>query len=259
MVNIDQIINFYNHIPLFLLILFRISSFIITFPIFSMTTVPSRVLVLISFTLSLLVWEIYPIKTSFDIFSLHGLEISLNQIFIGFISGFIFTIIFNMFIYFGEITAMQIGLGFASLIDPHITQINLIGQFYWLAVATLFILMNGHLTAIELLMKSFLAVPIQDATFSLLKIKTLISWSGIIFSGSLLISLPIILSLLIVNLIFSVVTRSVPQLNIFSMVFPIVLILGLIIIYLTFNIIMDDAPYYFEQGFDVLSNFILKK
>ncbi len=48
-------------------------------------------------------------------------------------------------------------------------------------------------------------------------------------AAGLLISLPIVTALLVVNLAFGVMTRAAPQLNIFSIGFPLTLVLGLFI------------------------------
>ncbi len=233
--NTVNLIQLYNTLPYFFLIFFRISSFVTTFPMFSMTTIPRQVILFTSLLLSLFAWEIYPVNTSLDLFSFRGFEIALNQIIIGLTSGFIFTMIFNIFIYLGELMAMQTGLGFASLVDPKISQINLLGQFYWLTTGTLFLLLNGHLQAIKLVIYSFQVLPITATALTILKIKTLISFSSILFSGTILIALPLIISLLAVNIVFAVMTRAVPQLNIFSVSFTIILMLGLMIAYVSFQ------------------------
>jgi flagellar biosynthesis protein FliR len=247
-----EIFQFYNNIPLFLLIFLRVSSFFVTFPMFSMTSIPPRLIVIFSFIISLFICQISLVPEVIDLFSLQGLNIALNQIFIGAFSGFVFTVIFNVFIFSGELVAVQTGLGFASMVDPHISQMNLLGQFYWLSIATLFLLMNGHLQVIHMLVESFHTLPISSATLTFLKIKTVIDFSEVIFSGTILIALPLIISLLAVNLIFSVITRSVPQLNIFSLVYPLILILGLLMAYLSFQTMIDNAGDYFNKGFEVL-------
>lgn len=60
-------------------------------------------------------------------------------------------------------------------------------------------------------------------------------WNVILFSGwmfkqALLISIPALLSLLIVSLAFGIMSRAAPQLNIFSLGFPITLIMGMVVI-----------------------------
>ena len=254
--NTLKLIQLYNHVPYFFLIFFRISSFIGAFPMFSMTTVPKRILIFLSLLLSFFVWSVYPLDEIINLFSFEGFELALNQVMIGLTSGFIFTIIFNLFIYVGEIIAMQTGLGFASLIDPKISQLNLLGQYYWLATTSFFLVQNGHLKAIAMLVQSFEVLPITASVLNLVKIKFIIEFGSILFSGTLLIALPLVISLLAVNIIFSVMSRAVPQLNILSITLPIILILGLGIAYISFQTIMGNAEEFFEHGFRVLKTFL---
>lgn len=247
-----SLLKIYQMLPYYFLVFIRVSSFFAAFPMFSMTTIPKQIIVLFSFAMSIMFFEVHPVLINIDLFSLKGLEMVANQVLLGVAAGFVFTIIFNIFIYFGEITAMQTGLGFATLFDPHISQMNLLGQFYWLTIATLFLLMNGHLEVIQMLFESFRIIPVTATALSMIKIKTLIDWSAIIFSGSILISLPMIIALLSINIVFAVMTRAVPQLNLFSIVMPIVLLIGFIVIYITFRVVIDDAPDYFEEGFKMM-------
>lgn len=255
--NIAKVLDLYNTIPSFLLILFRVSSFLGTFPMFSMTTIPPRLLIVFSFLMSLIIWQLYPIPQNIDLFSFYGLQIILNQILIGVTSGFIFTLTFYIFIGLGELAAMQTGLGFASLIDPHINQLNIIGQFYWLLIAVFFLLLNGHLFFIEMLFNSFKILPVTAPVLSVFKLKTLIAFGSVLFSGTILVALPIVISLLALNIVFAVMTRAVPQLNIFSIVFPLMLIFGLITIYFSLQIILDNSKDYFNQAFEMLHTVLL--
>ena len=50
--------------------------------------------------------------------------------------------------------------------------------------------------------------------------------------SGLLLSLPAVTALLIVNIAFGVMTRAAPQLNVFSLGFPIALLLGLLIVWM---------------------------
>jgi flagellar biosynthetic protein FliR len=53
------------------------------------------------------------------------------------------------------------------------------------------------------------------------------------FEGALLVSLPVVASLLLVNVSFGIITRSAPQLNIFAVGFPLTLMIGFTLIMLS--------------------------
>lgn len=55
---------------------------------------------------------------------------------------------------------------------------------------------------------------------------------GWVLGAGLLLALPAITALLVVNIAFGVMTRAAPQLNIFSIGFPLTVAMGLVIIWI---------------------------
>jgi len=88
------------------------------------------------------------------------------------------------------------------------------------------LLMNGHLVAFEVLTESFTTLPVGHALVvdHFWEMAGRLSW---VFGAGLLLILPAIAALLVVNIAFGVMTRAAPQLNIFSIGFPLTLVLGI--------------------------------
>ncbi len=63
----------------------------------------------------------------------------------------------------------------------------------------------------------------------------LLSWAAVVFHGALAIALPALAAMLTVNLVMGVITRAAPQLNLFSVGFPITMTIGFIAIMLTLS------------------------
>ena len=60
-----------------------------------------------------------------------------------------------------------------------------------------------------------------------------------IFSGGILLALPILTALLLINISLGIVTRAAPQLNIFAVGFPVTIISGLLIMYVVMPTYVD--------------------
>jgi flagellar biosynthetic protein FliR len=88
-----------------------------------------------------------------------------------------------------------------------------------------YLAVNGHLVLFGALADSFQSLPIGGNLKSDF-LWSVANWGGRIFETGLLISLPAIVSLLIVNLALGVVTRAAPQLNLFGVGFPITMLGG---------------------------------
>lgn len=108
-----------------------------------------------------------------------------------------------------------------------------VGQFYLILATLLFWAFDGHLAMIRMMVMSFNAFPIGSDWWTPEQFKSIVDWSAWMFVASLTLSLAPIVSLLIINLAFGVMTKAAPQLNIFTIGFSIAQITGLIIISMT--------------------------
>ncbi len=77
------------------------------------------------------------------------------------------------------------------------------------------------------------------------------------FSIGLLLALPMIASLLFVNISFGVATRAAPQLQIFSVGFPVTIFLGLFLMWLTLpNVVNFIAEDMLTDAYEFLSHLL---
>ena len=219
----------------FLLPFFRVASFIMVVPIFGNQFVPIRIKLLLSLLVSVLIYPLVGEIPLVEPLSIAMIFIVLEQIFIGVFLAFVLQIFFHIFVLAAQMIAMPMGLGFASMIDPtNGISVTVLSQFYALCVTLLFLSFNGHLILFEIFIQSFSFVPIGAETLSKFSPIKLVSMGSWMLSSALLISLPAITAILIVNFSFGVMTRSAPQLNIFSLGFPFTLMFGLLIIWFSF-------------------------
>jgi flagellar biosynthetic protein FliR len=175
------------------------------------------------------------------------------QLLIGIAMGFISMMVLNTFVLAGQIVAMQTGLGFASIVDP-VNGINVpaVGQFYLILATLLFWAMDGHLSMIQMIVMSFDAFPIGGAWFTGEQMREIAHWGAWMFISAVTLSLAPIVSLLIVNLAFGVMTKAAPQLNIFSIGFSIAQITGLLVIWIT----LDNFIVHFSAQWDRAQQFM---
>lgn len=210
---------------------FRILALVSSAPVLGNTSVPVRVKVGLSFVLTLVLAPILGSMPAVEPGSAIGLLILAQQVVIGVAIGFTMRIIFTAVEMAGNIAGMQMGLGFATFFDPqNAAQVPVVGQFLGLLATVLFLALNGHLYMIEVLAQSFQALPVVPPPFSAAGWRALAGWGGEIFLAGLLLSMPIMAALLITNLALGIMTRAAPQLNVFSVGFPITLAAGFVVL-----------------------------
>lgn len=211
-------------------------------PVFGAQAVPSRVRLGLALAVTIVLVSATNAQTEIDILSAQGILLALNQVIIGLIMGFMFLLVFSSFVLGGQVIAMQMGLGFASLIDPQNgTPMPMLSQFYLLIVTLVFLMIDGHLALIEYFVASYETLPLTPGGFDKGILREIVDAGSLIFIGAVAISLPAITTLFLVNMAFGVLTRSAPQLNIISVGFPIIILSGFIVIYLTLPTIIAQT------------------
>jgi flagellar biosynthetic protein FliR len=233
----------------FLWPLFRIMGFFLAAPIFGTQLVPARVRIILSLAVTILVAPLLPAVPAVDGVSVGAVLIVMQQVAIGVALGFFMQLLFQVFVLTGQLIAMQMGLGFASMVDPsNGVNVAIMSTVYLMLVMLLFITFDGHLVMLEILVDSFTVLPVAsfgaDAGL-MMRVTSMLGW---VFSSALLLSLPALTALLITNFAFGIMTRAAPQLNIFALGFPVALMFGLFIIWLTFGTFLGAAESIFAEN-----------
>jgi len=237
--------------------LFRIGALFMSMPIVGTRLVTARVRVVLAFTVTLLIVPLLPPMPAVPPLSIASLLIIVQQIIIGITIGFFLQVIFHLFVLAGQFMAMKMGLGFASMNDPaNGVTVTVVSQYYLILTTLLFLSVNGHLAVFQMIIESFTTFPVSDSGFGA-DIFWQVANSGTwMFSRALLIAMPVLTSLLVVNLAFGVMSRAAPQMNVFAVGFPITLLFGLILIWYSMPSFFPNYQLFMEEGFNVLYNFL---
>jgi len=127
----------------------------------------------------------------------------------------------------GELVGLQMGLNFAAFFDPmRGGQIAAVSRLYGTVAACLFVVMNGHLLLTAALIHSFEAFPVSAQPLAFLQVVQPQVWGAEIFKLGLWVSLPVLAMLALTNVVMGLVARVAPQMNIFTIGFPITLGVG---------------------------------
>ena len=237
--------------------LLRISAMFVAVPLFSLRAVPARVRLILSVAMTFVVMPLLPVFPAVDMFSYEGIRVAIAQVMIGLSSGFIVQLVFAAVVFAGQGVALSMGLGFASMVDPQNgQQVPVVAQLYVITSTLIFLGLDGHLLLIKMLLDSFTSLPIGIDGITKTDIWAVIAWSSRMFAGGLLLAMPVIVSLLLVNIGFGVATRAAPQLNIFSVGFPVTLMLGILLIWLTLPNVLDQFDGILTDAYDLIGQLL---
>jgi flagellar biosynthetic protein FliR len=229
-----------------LLVIFRTGAFLMTVPVFGHMTIPRMlriwIIILIAFIIfpSIVTTGMEPPATL-----AHLAIVILNEVFIGLLLGFCVIILFSAVQYAGQIVGMQMGLAIANIWDPMgAGQISIVGEFYYLFSLLIFLLIDGHYYVLEALIRCYEIVPVAEGTFNASIGDYLITLSGMVFIVAIKLAAPVIITLFINNAILGIVARTVPQMNVFIVGFPLAIGVGMALIAFTlpvFTIIIEKV------------------
>lgn len=228
----------------------RISSMFISIPVLSVKALPAKVRVLAALLITYVVFPVLPEIPNIEIFSYQGLLVTIQQLVIGLSTGFVLQMVFAVMLVGGQSIAYSMGLGFSSMVDPATgIQVPVIAQVFVVSSSLMFLAVNGHLLLIEMLVASFTTLPIDVVGFNLNDIWSIVIWSSQMFTGGLLLALPVMSALLFVNISFGVAARAAPQLQIFGVGFPITIMLGMVLIWVSIANTLDVFSDVLSNGF----------
>lgn len=218
----------------------RVGALMLTAPMFSNILIPIRLRVLLGVGLTVAVLPAVGGVPRLDPLSAAGLLIAGQQVLIGAAIGLLVAMAFQAVALAGETLSMTMGLSFATMISPQTgVASTVISQFLLIVAMLLFLAVGGHLMLIQLLAESFHTLPIAGTGLTHQGAYALVAWAGEMFAGAVLLALPAIAVLLTVNLIIGVMTRTAPQMNIFSVGLPLTLLAGFVVI---LTIILPALP-----------------
>lgn len=214
----------------FLLVSVRISAMMLASPIYSAASVSTPVRVLLTVAVAAVLVGRVPVPTV-DLFGLAGLIALVREALIGIAIGFVMQIAFAAVAVAGEQVSYAMGLGFAAMVDPQTgTQSPVVTQFISIMMVLVFLSLEGHHILLEQLAASFRILPIGGPVLDMKMFRAIVEAGGLLFSAAFLLALPVVLAITLVNIVIGMLTRVAPQMNIFSVGFPITIIAGLVML-----------------------------
>jgi flagellar biosynthetic protein FliR len=235
----------------------RMLALISTAPIFSEAAVPRTAKIGLAALLSMAIAPTLGALPAVPLVSASGFWILIQQILIGAAMGFSMRMVFALVQAAGEYAGLQMGLSFASFFDPTSGGQTMVLARLLNAIALLiFLAVDGHLVLIMTLAESFHTLPVADAPLAAGGWFLLVSAGSQIVSGGLMLALPIIATLLTLNLAMGILNRVSPQFSIFAVGFPLTLLAGMAMMQVLMQHLAPFLEPRFTTGFEFIFQFL---
>ena len=246
-------------ISVLLLIFVRVSAFFVTIPLFSYKTIPSQLKIVLAFVLS---WMMY-YTFSIEAFTINGdyLLLVLKEAIVGLVLGLVVYIVFSAVQIAGGFIDFQMGFAMANIVDPQTgAQSPLMGQFFNFLLLLVFLAINGHHLVLDGIFYSYQFMPIDqffpkfgDAE----SVEYIMKLFVAVFAIAFQMSAPIIATLFLVTLALGITGKTVPQLNIFVVGFPIKIAVGFILLVTMMGVMVEVMEKVIEMGIIGMRNLMI--
>ena len=156
------------------------------------------------------------------------LAMILEELFIGWLIGFVSFVSFSAVNLAGKVMDMQVGFAIVNVMDPTSgQQIPLIGSFLYNLAIMVFLITNGHHMVIAALAESFRVIPLMGMQWSESLIDLMIDVTAGIFTTGMKIAMPVTFAILLTNVGLGILARTMPQMNIFVVGIPMHIMIGI--------------------------------
>ncbi|HFG6922678.1 flagellar biosynthetic protein FliR [Acinetobacter baumannii] len=226
-----------------LLLSLRLLPIFVVMPLTIFTRAPVFFRLIIVLAISVILSGLVPIEHRIITISL-----IISEFLLGIVLAFGFHTAFASLDLVGKLLDLQIGINTAGVFDPSSSHLNGVISDLLIAIAgVLFFILNLHYTLLNGLVALFRVIPLGSFNFQLLNIKKLVSLMGEQFIFAFIILLPVILGVWLVDIAFAIMSRSMPQANIYFLALPVKFIAGLVLLMLAMPMIVQNIPRLFDE------------
>jgi len=218
-------------------------------PVFGARGVPAMVKLGLAASLSAIVYPlIIADKPSIPIELLPYIGLVIKEIFVGLVIGFVIYTMTAVLTGAGQLIDFQMGFTMGAAIDPvYGVQTPMLGNFQMILATMLLLATNSHHYLIAAMLKSYAYIPINPSALP----SNITYYTQLIvhvFSLAIQMALPVFGALLVSDVGVGLLSRTVPQLNIFSVVFPVKIIFGFIILFLSIPFFGEAVSHLFNMN-----------
>jgi len=231
-----------------MMVFVRVSALLSIFPLFSMRNFPVQLRLALGGLISFLVTVDLPAMGNppGDFISL--LAIMALEVGVGLLLGMISRMVFYVLELAGNLIASELGMNTGASFNPMSgARGESPGLVLFFLGAMIFLTLDLHQLILHALQRSYQMLPIGGAHLGPALFRDIVGRVGQLFLVGLLMAAPVIAVSFLINLVFSVIGRAVPQMNVFMESFSFRALAGLMVFGLTLNLMAQHVTNYLRR------------
>ncbi|MDY0235489.1 MAG: flagellar biosynthetic protein FliR [Gudongella sp.] len=224
-----------------ILIMMRITAFMVTSPGYSFRGIPNILKVAISGVVTIFIYMALP-----DMAIVGGISefafLAIKETIFGLSIGFVTQMIFSTIEMAGKLIDFQVGFSMGAVYDPAMgAQASNYGRtYYWIAIA-IFFLLDMHQLLLEMVIRSYEFMPIGSVSIEKFNPEAIVVIFSRVFELSINLAAPMIITVLITDVVLGLISRTVPQINVFMLGMPMKSMVSFLVFLVSISWIMNSA------------------
>jgi len=217
----------FNH---FLLIFIRVGVILFILPFFNSRTIPILSKVGLTFVIAMLIHPVIDKQLTVMPTTVLGIaHLLVGELVVGMILGLVVQVFFEGVRIMGQLVGFQTGFAITNILDPQSgTQVSILSNMAYLMAMVLFLVLNGHHILLNALRESFNIIQVGGLNLSRQMLPELVKHAGEMFIIGIKIGAPAIAALIFAKVVFGLITKLIPQMNIMIVAFPLQIVIGLL-------------------------------
>ncbi|MEM1110063.1 MAG: flagellar biosynthetic protein FliR [Planctomycetota bacterium] len=248
-----------DHLPAWLMVLFRLTGIFLLAPVFGSRTIPRTVKVFLVVSISLCVYPMLMGKGDAAAASLAGiigtdeagrttlslwnmLPIVAVELLMGYVIGYCASLPLIGLQIGGQVIDQQMGIAAGGVFNPDLdAELGVIGQLYFISGLAVFLIIGGHHAVLLTIVGSFENIPIggfasisgesggagmgMNAALALV-----VGLLDVMFEMAIRVAMPLLCILFLLRVAMGFIGRTVPQMNILSVGFIFYILAGAVVL-----------------------------
>lgn len=250
----------------FFMVLVRVSTLLILFPVFGDKAVPAPVKILLSIAFSAILFPLLRSNGVIDVEAANEwssttgrLILTLSsEILIGLAVGYASQLIFQAIHVAGDMIAHLMGLSMATSYDPHFeSQSAMVSQLLGALAMLIFLAMDGHHVLFRAVVESFRMIPLGHYTASAAFKDSIIHLAGNTIYFGVQLAAPMAACMMLVNIVYGILGKALPQLNVLTLSLAASVLIGSVVMLVTYPSLQNGISGLFTGYFDDLKHFMV--
>ena len=238
----------YAEFERFLFVFFRVGALILFVPVLGSRQIPSSMKIGFILFLSIVIFPLVQDRSVPKPQGIFELSIFLiSDVTIGLGIAFIARLIFTAVQIAGTVVDFQMGFGVVNVLDPQTdTQVSVTAQFHNIIAILIFLAIDAHHFIIQAIVESFFIINPAEINFASITPEYMLYLFSATFTTAVKIAAPIMAILFFLSVGLGLVARTVPQMNVFIVGFPLQIGVGLLMVGLSisfFSILVQQQMY----------------